>query len=52
MEANVHGVFGDRMQGSCTNEENLTMKAGGLEPALEPWKLLSFKCLNMDSPCF
>ena len=24
-QTNVHGVFGDGMQGGCTNEENLIM---------------------------
>ena len=24
-QTNVHGVFGDGMQGSCTNDENLIM---------------------------
>ena len=27
-QTNVHGGFGDEVQGGCTNEENLIMQAG------------------------
>ena len=43
-------IFGDRMQGSCTNEVTSSSRQGP-GPALGPWKLLRFKWINLDSPC-